>query len=171
MVTVAPSEDRWANGERDGAARNMAGCATGEFSLRIDGRLELPEYAVQEVFDAGAEIRSAQGLDSFLVGPKTPVIADVGVVAAETERVTSMDRTEILVGLDKVLWAPEGDRIARCEGRISRHANEVPLNLGSRNAIHVQRGADRIGTERLKEIQPVENNLRLAGQLWAEGMN
>src|SRR5215469_8700526 len=171
MITVAPSEDRWANRERHGTAGNSAGCATREFSLGIDGRLELPEYSVQEVFDAGAEIRCAEGFDSFLVGPKTPVVADVGVVAAEAEGVPSMDRAEILVSLDEVLWATEGDRIARCEGRISRHANEVSLNLGSRNGIHVQRGADRIGTERLKEIQSVENNLRLAGQLWVEGMN
>ena len=42
-----------------------------------------------------------------------------------------MDRAEILVSLDKVLWAPEGDGIAWREGGIPRHANEVPLDFGS----------------------------------------
>src|SRR6266566_3503160 len=171
MVPVAPSKDRWANGERHGTARNSAGCATWEFSLRIDGRLELPEHAIEEVFNACTEVRGAKGFDSFLVGPKTPVIADVGVVAAEAERVTPVGGTEILVRLDKVLWAPEGNRIARREGGIAGHANEVSLNFGSRNGVHVQRRAHRIGTERLKEIQSVENNLRLAGQFGAEGVN
>src|SRR5438874_9808784 len=82
-----------------------------------------------------------------------------------------MNRAEILVSLDKVLWAPEGDRITRREWGISRHANEISLNFWSRNRIHVYGRADWIGTQRLEQIQPVENNLRLAGECRAEGMN
>ena len=84
MVTIAPSKDWWANWERYCTARNDSGCAAREFSLWIDGRLELCELPGQEIFDAGAEVCSAEGFDCLLEGPETPVISDVGVVAAET---------------------------------------------------------------------------------------
>src|SRR5690349_10734025 len=116
VITVAPSENWRTNREGDGATRHNSRCAAREFSLWVNSRLELPKDAVQEVFNACTEVRRAEGLDGFLVRPETPVVSDVGVIAAKPERVTSMDRAEILVSLDKVLWAPEGDRIARCEG-------------------------------------------------------
>src|SRR5438874_416170 len=61
MVTIAPSKDWWANWERYCTARNDSGCAAREFSLWIDGRLELCELPGQEIFDAGAEVCSAEG--------------------------------------------------------------------------------------------------------------
>src|SRR5689334_19116387 len=137
MVTIAPSKDWLANGERYCTARDCACCTTREFSLWVDGRLKLPKYTIQEVFVACPEVRSAEGFDSFLVGPETPVVSDVSIVAAEAERVTTMDRAEVLVSLDEVLWASEGNRIARCERRIPWHANKVPFNFGSRNGVHV----------------------------------
>src|SRR5689334_9671391 len=132
MVTVAPSKDWWADGKRYGTARDSASRTARKFSLRINSRLELPKYAIQEVLNACPEGRcAAEGFNSFLERSKTPVVSDVGVIASKPERVTSMDRAEILVSLDKVLWAPEGDGVARSERGISRHSNEVPLNFGS----------------------------------------
>src|SRR5215472_507760 len=164
MIAVAPGKNGWPDGEGYRTARNWSGGAAREFPLWVDGRLKLPQYAVQETLHACAETCSgAQGFDGFLVRAETPVISDVGVVAAETERVPPMDRAKILVSLNKVLWAPERDGIAGCEGRIARHGNQISLNRGSRSGIHIQGRTDRIGPEWLEQIQPVENNLRLAG--------
>src|SRR5215472_14042960 len=159
MVTVAPGKNGWSNGERYRTARNWSGGATREFPLWVDGRLELPEYAVQKTLDACAETCSgAEGFDGFLVRSETPVVSDVSVIAAEAERVPPMDRAEILISLHKVLWTPEGDGVTRRERGISRHADEVPLNSGSCGGIHVQRRTDGIGSQRLYQIQSVENN-------------
>src|SRR5690242_1151571 len=171
MIAIASSKDRRTNGKGHCTVRNRPGCATREFRLRINCGLKLSKYAIQKVFNACTEVGGAEGFYGFFKGSKTPVVSDVSIVAPETESVPSMERAEILVNLDKVLRAPEGDRVARCKGGISRHADEVALDFGRRNRVHVQGRPNWIGTQGLEEIQAVENNLRLAGQFGAKGVN
>ena len=137
MVPITPGERWLSDGKCDGAGRNRAGRAAGELALGIDSSLKLTEIAVDEVLKARPEIAGAEGFHSFFVRAESTIVADVGVIAAEAERVPAMNRTEILIGLHKVLWAAKWNRISRRERRVAGHPNQLIINSRGRCSIHI----------------------------------